>query len=256
MSKRHNKIAFKQIVRIEWMDRTLSLVLAGLPEKEIRELLDSYLSTQQQSGGEGPVRNKATYGMSLGLLSCWFKEDQELEGFRQSLIRQAKSIDQQYWLPLHWAMLSAAYPYFALVSESVGRLFSLQDIISSGQVYDRMKQAFGDKEMISRNTRYVIRTLASWGLLVEDNKGRKGHYTKPIAFSIKKPECAGLLLEGLLLSLPEEKCEWFSLQRHRSLYGFEFSISSAQQLERLSDNRITVSQLGLTTGVVAIDRLN
>lgn len=254
MSKRHNKIGFKQIVRIEWMDRALSLVLAGLSEKEIRDQLDTYLSTQRQSGGEGPVRNKATYGMSLGLLSCWFREEQELVAFRRALIHQAKKLDQQDWLPLHWAMLAAAYPYFALVSENIGRLFSLQDVISSGQIYDRMKQAFGDKEMIARNTRYVVRTLVSWGLLIEDTQGQKGHYTKPCAYILKNSECVALLLEGMLLALPEEKCEWFALQRHKSLYGFEFEISSAQHLERLSGNRIVVSQLGLTTGIVAIDK--
>jgi len=254
MIKRHNKIGFKQIVRIEWMNRALSLVLAGLPEKEIRNQLDTYLSTQQQRGGEGAIRNKATYGMSLGLLSCWFRKDPELEAFRQALLKQAKKLDQQHWLPLHWSMLVAAYPYFALVSETIGRLFFLQDVISSGQIYDRMKQSLGDKEMIARNTRYVIRTLVSWGLLIEDFQGQKGHYTEPCSYKLKNSECVALLLEGLLLALPEEKCEWFALQRHKSLYGFEFEISSAQHLERLSENRIVVSQLGLTTGMVAINK--
>ena len=82
MSKRHDKIAFKQIVRLEWMNETLSLVLAGYPESEIRVKLDQYLSTQRQSGGVGNPRNKATYGMSLRILSCWFREELELEVVR------------------------------------------------------------------------------------------------------------------------------------------------------------------------------
>ena len=74
------------------------------------------------------------------------------------------------------AMLAASYPYFAWVNEHVGRLFSLRDSITSGQVYERMKQTFGDKEMVARNTRYVIRTLVSWGLL-EEEKGRRQYRT-------------------------------------------------------------------------------
>ncbi len=254
MSKRHQKIAFKQIVRLEWMDRTLSMVLAGFPEPEIREQLDQYLSTQLQSGGVGEPRNKATYGMSLALLSCWFRKEPELEDFRKALLEQANSLEQKDWLPLHWAMLAASYPYFAWVSEQVGRLFSLQETITSGQVYERMKQAFGDKAMIARNTRYVIRTLVSWGLMLEIGKGKHGKYCKPKEYVLKNIQTSELLLEGLLLALPEERCEWNTLLRHRALYGFFFEISSPQNFVTLSKKRICLNQVGLTTGMLSIDR--
>ena len=165
MSNRHQKIGFKQIVRLEWMDRTLSLVLAGLSEKEIRSNLEEYLSTQRQSGGEGPIRNKATFGMSIILLSCWFRDEPELDDFRKALVAKARTMHQKDWLPLHWAMLGAGYPFFTVVCEQIGRLFALQEEITSGQVYSRMRQAFGDKEMIRRNARYVVSSLVSWGLL-------------------------------------------------------------------------------------------
>lgn len=89
-NNRHEKLAFKQIVRLEWMNRTLNLVLAGLSEKEIRTDLDRYMATQMQKGGEGAIRNKATYGMTIGLLSCWFREDAELGPFRNDLLAVAK----------------------------------------------------------------------------------------------------------------------------------------------------------------------
>lgn len=252
MSKRHEKIAFKQIVRLEWMDRTLSLVLAGYSESEIREQLNQYLSTQRQSGGEGAARNKATYGMSLILLSCWFRKEPELEDFRKALLEQANSVEQKDWLPLHWAILAASYPYFAWVNEHIGRLFSLQDSITSGQVYERMKQTFGDKEMVARNTRYVVRTLVSWGLLEEEN-GKKGQYRMPSPYQIQDSQVTELLLEGLLLSIPDERCELTTLLRHRALYGFSIDYVSPQELARLSQTRISMSQVGLTTGMLAIN---
>ena len=254
MSKRHEKIAFKQIVRLEWMDRTLSLVLAGYSESEIRAQLDQYLSTQRQSGGEGEVRNKATYGMSLVLLSCWFRKEPELEDFRKALLMQANPSDPHDWRPLHWAMLAASYPYFAWVNEHVGRLFSLQDSITSGQVYERMKQTFGDKEMVARNTRYVVRTLVSWGLL-EEEAGKKGQYRIPSVYQIQDSRVTELLLEGLLLAMPDERCELNTLLRHRALYGFSIEYVSPQELVRLSNARISLNQVGLTTGIVAMNRI-
>jgi hypothetical protein len=252
MSKRHDKIAFKQIVRLEWMNETLSLVLAGYPESEIRVKLDQYLSTQRQSGGVGNPRNKATYGMSLGLLSCWFRKEPELEDFRKSLLTQATRMYQEDWLPLHWAMLAASYPFFAWVCEHVGRLFSLQESITSAQVYERMKQMFGDKEMIARNTRYVVRTLVSWNLL--EDEGRKGQYSQPSVFQIQDTQLTQLLLEGLLLSMPDERCELNALLRHRALYGFSIGYTSPQELVRLSNGRIVATQVGLTTGMLEINK--
>ena len=67
MSKRHEKLGIKQTIQKEWMDRTLRMVLAGMTEKEIRQDLDQYLSTQRQSGGIGE-RGQKTYGMAIGYL--------------------------------------------------------------------------------------------------------------------------------------------------------------------------------------------
>lgn len=252
MSNRHKKIGFKQIVRLEWMDRTLSLVLAGLSEKEIRLNLEEYLSTQRQSGGEGPIRNKATFGMSIILLSCWFREEPELDDFRQALIAKARATHQKDWLPLHWALLGASYPFFTVVCEQIGRLFALQEEITSGQVYSRMRQAFGDKEMIYRNARYVVSSLVSWGLLEVLPSGKNGHYGKPKPIAVDDFQTSSLLLEGLLLSMDEERSEWNALVRHRALYGFDFEFSSIQELIRQSESRVEFNQVGLTTTMLSV----
>ncbi|MEI7993268.1 MAG: hypothetical protein WCH01_00055 [Methylococcaceae bacterium] len=53
MSKRHQKLGIKQTIQRHWMDRVVQMLLAGMSEKEIRNDLDDYLSTQKQSGGTG-----------------------------------------------------------------------------------------------------------------------------------------------------------------------------------------------------------
>ena len=192
-NNRHEKLAFKQIVRLEWMDRTLNLVLAGLSEKEIRTDLDRYMATQMQKGGEGAIRNKATYGMTIGLLSCWFREDAELGPFRNDLLAVAKRTDQSHWLPLHMALMCASNPFFMQVCFQIGKLFSLQDQISSSQVYNRMKDIYGDKETTARNTRYAIRTLVSWGM-IQDVSGKKGLYSRGATSAIYDKKTIALLL--------------------------------------------------------------
>ena len=156
---------FKMTVRKEWMDETLSLMLDGKSVKEIRSFLNEYLSTQKPSGGIGPKRNRATYGLAFALLGVWYRDDSDLAPMQKRLIAVARKTHREDWMPLHWAMLASAYPFWVMVNEQVGNLFGLQDVITSGQVYARMKDILGDTQTIARNTRYAIATMLSWGLI-------------------------------------------------------------------------------------------
>ena len=51
MGSRHEKIGIKQLIRLEWMDNVLSMLLAGMSETLIRQELDVYLSIHKPSGG-------------------------------------------------------------------------------------------------------------------------------------------------------------------------------------------------------------
>jgi len=77
----------------------------------------------------------------------------------------------------------------------------------------------------------------------------------PSVYQIQDSRVTELLLEGLLLSMPEERCELNTLLRHRAVYGFSIDYVSPQELARLSQTRISMSQVGLTTGIVMINRL-
>ena len=110
MGKRHDKLGFKQTIQKHWMDKTLRMLLAGQAEGEIRAELGAYLSTQKQSGGVGE-RGPKTYGMAIALLAAWFAPEEELRDFCGDCLRLARETPQDGWLPMHWAVLSAAYPF-------------------------------------------------------------------------------------------------------------------------------------------------
>lgn len=244
MSDRFTKIAFKQIVRKEWMNRTLELVCAGVSEKETRKYLDEYLSTQQQRGGEGVKRNKETYGMTLYMLSCWFRDD-ELRAFREALIEEAKKIDNSRWLPFHMAILSASYPFWLQVCTETGKMLSRQDLISSAQIYDKMKAIYGDRETIARNTRYAIRTMVSWGFL-EDVSGKKGYYRQGQRIEVFNPKSTSLLLESLLWANKDGRLSFEDMYRHPGLFDYKLDSISAGMVESLSNGRIERMAYGMS----------
>lgn len=60
MSKRHDSVGIKQVVRLEWYDYALEMLLDGLSSNEIRSELDNYISERLQTGGYGE-RGEQTY---------------------------------------------------------------------------------------------------------------------------------------------------------------------------------------------------
>ncbi len=233
MSKRHEKLGIKQTIQKEWMDRTLRMVLAGMTEEEIREDLDQYLSTQKQSGGIGE-RGQKTYGMAIGILASWFAPEDELLRFRDEALNIARVVPEEHWLPLHWAVISAAYPFWFNVAKQVGRLFNLQESVTQVQIFNRIKEQYGDRETVARNARYTVRSFVAWGVLQES--GNKGCYKKAPSMQIQERKLAALLIESALHAIPEGKVSVASLLNNPAFFPFDLPMLSGDSLSKSSGN--------------------
>lgn len=202
MGIKHEKIGIKQVIRPEWMDHVLSMLLAGMGPESIRAELKSYLADKKQSGGTGK-RGEKTYRMAIAPLSAWFDPEEELLDFRNRALQMASKLPQKQWLPLHWAVLSAAYPFWFNVATQTGRLLNLQERITQRQIFNRLKEQYGDRETVSRNARYTIRSFVAWGVLKDSDS--KGCYEKFNPFVVQDLDLAILLLEAALYANPEGK---------------------------------------------------
>lgn len=241
MSKRHHKLGIKQTIQRQWMDKTVQMMLAGLSEKEIRAELDEYLSTQKQSGGVGK-RGKKTYGMAISILSSWFGPDPELVPFRDDALALAGKLQPAEWLPLHWAVISASYPFWFNVAFQTGRLLNLQEQVTQRQIFGRLKERYGDREVVARNARYVVRSFIAWRTLAETDS--KGCYaiTKPM--DITDMQVVGLLLESMLLATPSAKGAVHGLIHNPACFPFRLPIMNGKQIA-LCNDRVEVARQGL-----------
>lgn len=241
MSKRHDKLGIKQTVQKVWMDKTVQMMLAGLSEKEIRSELDEYLSTQKQSGGVGE-RGKKTYGMAISLLAAWFSPGQELIGFRDDALSLARNMQPQDWFPLHWAILSASYPFWFNVAKQAGRLLNLQDQITQPQIFGRLKEQYGDRETVARNARYTVRSFVAWGALKDSET--KGCYEKAATVSITDPNLAILMFESALLATSDAKGALGLLLNNPAFFPFQLPTMTGEFVSQHSD-RIDVVRYGM-----------
>lgn len=216
--KRHEKLGIKQTIQIDWMDRVVQMLLSGMTEAEIREDLDGFLSTQKQSGGIGK-RGMKTYGIAISILSSWFTKDKELTKFCDKALSIAKTLQPKDWLPLHWAVISASYPFWFNVAKQVGRILNLQDKIAQRQIFDRLKEQYGDRETVARNARYTVRSFVAWNTLRDSEK--RGCYEKTDSYIINNTDIAILLYEAALHTIPDGKAALGLLTNNPGFFPFQ-----------------------------------
>ena len=240
MKDRFQKLGIKQTIQRHWMDHTVQMMLAGMSEQEIRAELDDYLSTRKQSGGTGE-RGKKTYSMAIAILASWFSPEPELLPFRDNVLSIATSLKPTEWLPLHWAVISASYPFWFHVAGQTGRLLNLQNQITQRQIFTRLKEQYGDRETVARNGRYTVRSLVAWEVLKD---GVKGCYEKSETTSVTDMDSAILMLEAALHTTPEGKGELSMLLNNPAFFPFRLPAMTGNFISQFSD-RIDIVRYGL-----------
>lgn len=223
---RFDKVGIKQVIRLEWMDRCLSLLLSGMSVNEIRKDLIDYLADKKQSGGTGE-RGDKTYTIAIGILAAWFDPSPELIDLRDRLLLKAKLSSQKNWLPLHWAIMIAAYPFWYNVAIQTGRVLALQERVTQKQIFDRLVERYGERATVLRNARYAVRSFVAWGVL-EDTE-IKGRYKKSDPMAVSDPQIIAMLFEAMLISTPDNKAPLRSLMASPALFPMCLAMDVAQQ---------------------------
>lgn len=241
MSKRHEAIGIKQAIRFEWMDKTTNLLLAGLDAKSIRQELHELLADRKGSGKEEERGSTSRSQVVNMLMNIWVTPDLELLSFRDAALTFLKNHPSMN-LPIHWGMVSAAYPFWFNVARQAGRILSLQDQVTQKQIFSRLKEQYGDRETVARYARYAVRSFVAWGIL-KDTKN-KGCYEKVDPENVADANLAILMLESALLATPESKSALGMLLSNPAFFPFQLPLMTGDYISQRCD-RIDVERYGL-----------
>ncbi|MCB0556899.1 MAG: hypothetical protein KDD02_25355 [Phaeodactylibacter sp.] len=202
MGKRHEAIGIKQLVRLEWMQKTANLLLAGLDAPSIRQELHDFLSDRKGDGSQEERGEASRTQVVNMLMKIWITPHVELVPFRDAALALLGE-QPSAALPIHWAMISAAYPFWFNVAHQAGRLLNLQGQVTQQQITTRIKERYGDRQTVTRYARYVIRSFVAWNVL--EDTAVKGCYRKAAPSSILDAKVVSLLFESALHARPEGK---------------------------------------------------
>lgn len=248
MGQRHEGIGIKQAIRLEWMQKTANFLLAGLDASVIRKELHEYLSDRMGSGARGDrSANARAFAVAI-LMNTWITPAPELSRLREALLPYLSRGKAQE-IAAHWAMISAAYPFWFNVARQTGRLLALQSVITMRQVSTRLVEDYGERQTVTRNMQFVVRSFAYWGLLKEVDSA--GCYEKFELLHIDDPALAILMFESALHTISSSKSALGILLNNPAFFPFSFPSLTGDFISQQND-RIRVMCYGLDDEVLEI----
>jgi hypothetical protein len=218
---------FNRRVKLEWFERTAQLVRTGATRAEVRHELDHYLSDYLAIGSLAPgnARTKTIQVLS----QCWVTPPQQAQPLRDDALELWDDLSYPQHLVLHWGLAMAVYPFFGSVAEVVGRLLQLQGSAGAAQVQRRLAEQLGERNTVARNGRYVLRTFADWGVLVDT--AEKGVYRAAASRLIAQPRVRAWLVEALLVSVDSHAISARSIGSSPRLFPFDMPAMSGNLLD-------------------------
>jgi hypothetical protein len=215
---RDQQIGYNRQVRLEWLDYTASLMVAGETQQHIKESLEDYLK-DQLSVGSNAVRGSRGKTISI-LLSIWVTVPKHLVELRDEALGLMKRLSAGEHLALHWGMTMTAYPFFGVVAETAGRMLNLQGSVATIMLKSRMREIYGQREFAVRSTRYALYSFSEWGVLQENEE--RGIYRFTGIKGIKDQQLQEWMIKAVLISEGKNMAPLNTVIRSPKLFPFKF----------------------------------
>lgn len=150
-------------VKIEWLNRTVELLLDGKSVDEIKADLNEYLSFEIDS----PTSLRKT---RESLINTWIVDSQESADVRAAALEAYKT-GKASKLALHWCMLSLSYPIFADIATLIGKISHIQDEFTTAWVKEKLYESWGERTTLDVPVKNILRTLVDFGTLCKVKTG-------------------------------------------------------------------------------------
>jgi hypothetical protein len=247
MSRRTNQIGFSQRVRLEWLERTANLVLAGNDKADVNDALQEILKDKVSIGGQAERGNREK--IITILLKIWLTTPAELDSLRASGLELLARVPRRDRIVIHWGMVMAVYPFWADVATQVGRLLRLQGSAAAAHVQRRLREQYGERETVSPAARRILRSFLDWGVLQES--GEKGTYSAGLSLAVDDSRLIAWLIEASLHSRANGSAPLKDLIDSPNLFPFQLARMSAEHLASLSP-RLDTLRHGLDDDLVML----
>ena len=250
MSRLVEQVGFSQRVRLEWLEHTANLVLAGNDKIAINAALQELLQDKVSVGGDAERGTREK--IITILMKIWLNVPLKLEALRGDGLELLKDLPRRDRIVVHWGMVTAVYPFWSVVAINVGRLLKLQGSVAASQIQRRLREQYGERETVSRAARRVLRSYLDWGVLNES--GVKGIYNAGGSIVVDDPRLISWLIEASLHARSNGSAPLKDVIESPSLFPFLLKPIQADSLLAVSAN-LDILRQGLDDDLVMLRKL-
>ena len=236
-------------MRLEWLEQTANLVLAGNDKSAVNDSLQEILRDKVSVGGQAERGNREK--IITILLKTWLTVPNELEPLRDEGLELLKRVPRSAHLAIHWGMVMAVYPFWSGVATQVGRLLRLQGSAAAAHVQRRVREQYGERETVSRAARRVLRSFIDWGVLNET--GEKGVYRQGDVFKIQDTHIIAWLIKASLQARENGSGAVKDLLESTGLFPFRLGHLPADHLV-IKSHRLDLLRHGLDQDLIVLRR--
>lgn len=257
MNSRMTQIGFSQRIRLEWLERTANLALAGNDMVSIYVALQDLLQDKLSVGGNAKRGNREK-AITI-LMKIWVRAPRHLHSLQRDGLKLLSSLPREDHIAVHWGMTMAVYPFWGAVAAHVGRLLRLQGYATHAEVKRRIQEQYGERPTVKDATRRVLRSMVDWQILQDAREPSARHvdgvYTQGISRTFDHAPLIAWLAEAFLHVCPNGCGSLSAILDSSSLFPFRLSPMSADQLVAIS-GRLDVLRHGLDQDLIMLRTVN
>lgn len=207
--------------------------------KDMYKKLDEFLLADIK--GQKSRKNAITM-----LMKIWFLVDDEHRQLQEKAFDLFLDLNKEEKLMLHYSMTVLAYPFVNDLVHEMGKLFKLQNDISSQQIGRLMKNLYGDRRRVEVATSAALTSLKSWGVI--DSGEMKKSYKIANKYPVQSVHLRQWLAKAVIRCSENTSLPLDVLNAHPAFFPFDYKISTND----LKTNQFEVNRQGLDMIMVEI----
>jgi len=216
-------VGFDQKVLLHHLDFTANHT-KKYSRKEMYDLLDGHL--RNDITGAKSRKNAITM-----LMKIWYLVDDEMIPMQKKVLDILPSLTKEERLLVHWGMTLAAYPFFKDVAYELGKIFQLQEEVSSLLIKQRIKELYGDRRRVEVATSAVLTSMKAWGVIFSEKNGSYRLNTKIYSGNL---DMQAFIIQILLQVLENKYLQLDVVENHILFFPFSYELNILE-LRQYSD---------------------
>lgn len=209
-------IGLSRNLKLSWLNKTIEFVQQGLPEAEIKQQLNEYLSFEITS----PTNIRKTREL---LMDIWVYENPTSAKIKEKGLALIQKYPEDRMV-IHWCEMLSVFPVFLDITNIIGKLAEFEDEFTTAQIRQKLYDEYGERAAILHSSAKLLQTIRDMGALDVVRTGvYKIHKTK-----VSMPEVVDYMIYTVMNCEESSYRTVEQLSQFKCLFPFEYQVSREQ----------------------------